>query len=136
MKKLLLMLALGVMTFMTSYAQTRQISGKVTDTKGAAIANASVIVKGTTSGTNTSEDGSFKLNLPANAKTLVVKSINYVDLEVAVGTSNSITIKMTSTANNLEDVVVVGYGTTKKQLIRVLLQQLKLLILKTYLLPL
>jgi len=85
MKKLLLMLALGVMTFLTSFAQTRQLSGKVTDTKGAAIANASVIVKGSKVGANTSEDGSFKLSVPANAKTLVVKSINFSDVEVSIG---------------------------------------------------
>ena len=57
------MLALGVMTFLTSFAQTRQLSGKVTDTKGAAIANASVIVKGSKVGVNTSEEKLLKLNM-------------------------------------------------------------------------
>lgn len=108
------MLALGVMTFLTSFAQTRQLSGKVTDTKGAAIANASVIVKGSNVGVNTSEDGSFKLSVPANAKTLVVKSINFTDAEVTIGNKTNFTIQLESSTNNLEEVVVVGYGTVKK----------------------
>ena len=86
MKKLMLMLTLGLLTVTCVFAQTRQLTGRVTDQKGVAIANASVVVKGTKIGANTSEDGSFKITVPSTAKTLVVKSINFSDAEVAIGT--------------------------------------------------
>ena len=61
MKKLMLMLTLGLLTMTSAFAQTRQLTGRVTDLKGVAVANASVVVKGTTIGANTIEDGSFKI---------------------------------------------------------------------------
>ena len=64
MKKLMLMLILGLLTMTSAFAQTRQLTGRVTDLKGVAVANASVVVKGTKIGANTSEDGSFKINVP------------------------------------------------------------------------
>lgn len=80
------MLTLGLLTMTSAFAQTRQLTGRVTDLKGVAVANASVVVKGTTIGANTAEDGSFKIAVPTSAKTLVVKSINYSDAEVSIGT--------------------------------------------------
>ena len=104
----MLMLILGLLTMTSAFAQTRQLTGRVTDQKGVAVANASVVVKGTKIGANTSEDGSFKINVPATAKTLVVKSINYSDAEVSIGTKTNFTIQLESSSQQLEEVVVVG----------------------------
>ena len=114
MKKLMLMLILGLLTMTSAFAQTRQLTGRVTDQKGVAVANASVVVKGTKIGANTSDDGSFKITVPATAKTLVVKSINYSDAEVAIGTKTNFTIQLESSSQQLEEVIVVGYGTQRR----------------------
>ena len=108
------MLTLGLLTVTCVFAQTRQLTGRVTDQKGVAIANASVVVKGTKIGANTSEDGSFKITVPSTAKTLVVKSINFSDAEVAIGTKTNFTIQLEASSSQLDEVVVVGYGTQRR----------------------
>lgn len=91
------------------WAQNKTISGKVTDEKGAAISKASVIVKGTQVGVSTDANGTFKLSVPAAAKTLLVSSTNYVVKEVEISTT-PITIVLVAVETKLEEVVVVGYG--------------------------
>jgi len=108
------MLTLSLLTVVSVFAQTRQLTGRVTDQKGVPVANASVIVKGTKIGANTTDDGSFKLAVPATAKVLVVKSINFEEAQVTIGNNTNFTIKLEATSSELDEVVVVGYGTTKK----------------------
>ena len=110
----MLMLTLSLLTVVSVFAQTRQLTGRVTDQKGVPVANASVIVKGTKIGANTNDDGSFKLAVPATAKVLVVKSINFDEAQVTIGNNTNFTIKLEATSSQLEEVVVVGYGTAKK----------------------
>ena len=110
----MLMLTLSLLTVVSVFAQTRQLTGRVTDQKGVPVANASVIVKGTKIGANTTDDGSFKLAVPATAKVLVVKSINFEEAQVTIGNNTNFTIKLEATSSQLDEVVVVGYGTTKK----------------------
>jgi TonB-linked SusC/RagA family outer membrane protein len=90
---------------------SRTLTGKVTDEKGAGIANASVLVKGSTIGTTTGNDGAFSLKVPESAKVLVVSSVNFGQQEVSIGKTNNINISLKSTSENLQEVVVVGYGT-------------------------
>lgn len=96
-------------------AQSRTVKGKITDDKNNPVANASVLVKGTTTGTTSGADGSFSLNVPATAKVLVVSSLNFTTQEVAIGTKTNITVSLQSSSQNLQEVVVVGYGTQRKQ---------------------
>lgn len=96
------------------WAQNRTIKGKVTDDKGNAIPQASVLVKGTTIGTTTAGDGSFSISVPATAKSLVISSLNFGSQEVALAGKTSVSVSLTSTTTNLDEVVVVGYGTQKK----------------------
>ena len=70
MRKLFLLLW-GVVFFATQAFAQRTISGKVTDEKGNPVPKASVLVRGTTTGTTTKDDGTFSLEVPANAKALV-----------------------------------------------------------------
>ncbi len=92
------------------------VTGSVTDMKtGAAIANASLLVKGTSLGTNSGSDGSFKIDLPQGKSVLVVSSIGYNTKEVSV-TGNTLSISLESSgARNLDEIVVVGYGTKIKK---------------------
>jgi TonB-linked SusC/RagA family outer membrane protein len=109
------MLYLFLALFSTAaFAQTKVITGKVTDSKdGSPIAGASVVVKGTQYGTQTGADGTFKLNAPADSKTLVISSLNFVTQEIAI-TGSPINVSLAPSADQLGDVVVIGYGTARK----------------------
>lgn len=114
-KRLFMMLALPlVLISQLALAQERLVAGKVTDSKdGRAIAGVSVLVKGTKIGTQTATDGTFKLNAPSSATTLVVSYIGYTLQEVAI-TNSDINVLLTATVTPLNDVVVVAYGTRRK----------------------
>jgi len=114
MRKLLFLLVCLCLTAGQLLAQSHTIKGKVTDDKGAGIPNASVLVKGTTIGTTSETDGTFSLNVPANAKTLVIASLNFTAQEISIGSKTVINAVLQTTTQNLEEVVVVGYGTQKK----------------------
>ena len=89
------------------------ITGKITDAKGEPIIGANVLVKGSTTGTITDIDGNFSLNVPANA-ILQVSYIGYVTQEVPVGNKDKFVIAIHEDTQNLDEVVVVGYGSQKK----------------------
>lgn len=115
-KRLFLMfVSLSLMLIVTSaVAQDKLVTGKVTDLKdGKPISGASVLVKGTSVGTQTAEDGSFKLNAPASATTLVVSFVGYTTQELQIGSGN-LTISLVQFNSSLSDVVVVAYGTRRK----------------------
>jgi TonB-linked SusC/RagA family outer membrane protein len=99
---------------MAGYAQTRQITGTVVEANGLPIPGVSVGVKGTAIGTVTDVKGAFKLTVPGNG-TLVVSFIGYTSKEVAIDAGSSYTITLAEAVNNLNEVVVVGYGTTRRK---------------------
>jgi iron complex outermembrane receptor protein len=96
-------------------AQT-SVSGKVTDAKdGSAVAGVTVAAKGTKVATQTQADGTFKISVPANAAALVFTSVGYTSQEVAIAGKGSISVSLVSTNQQLNEVVVVGYGTARKK---------------------
>src|SRR5574344_2213966 len=113
-RKLMLLLTLLVMSIGWATAQTSKVSGVVTaEEDGLPVVGASVLVKGTTVGTVTDIDGKFNLtNVPSSAKTLVVSYIGMKSQELAIKPNMSIVLK--GDAAVLEEVVVTGYGVTKK----------------------
>ena len=116
MRKLLYSIGLPVFLLFSfaSFAQDKTITGRVTDSSGAGIPNVSVTVKGQSSrGTTTSNDGSFSLAVPQNATTLVFSSVGYAYREVPL--SNGMNVSLQSTTNDLNAVVVIGYGTARKK---------------------
>lgn len=114
MRKLFLLL-FGVVVFAIPALAQRTITGKITDDKGSAIANASVLVKGTTTGTSTNAEGNFTLAIPANARILVISSVNMLSEEVTIGTQNTFNVSLKTDDKIMQEVVVVGYGTQKKR---------------------
>lgn len=90
------------------------ITGTVTDSQGVPLAGASVLVKGTTSGTQTDFDGNYSISANANA-TLVVSYIGFVTQEVVVNGQASINIQLGEDTALLDEVVVIGYGTQKRK---------------------
>lgn len=91
------------------------ISGVVTDASdGSSIPGASVYVEGTDEGTITNAEGEFSLDVPGEDATVVVSFIGYSNHTFTVGDQREFEIEMESETQELDDVVVIGYGTTKK----------------------
>ncbi|HVZ26369.1 MAG TPA: TonB-dependent receptor plug domain-containing protein, partial [Sediminibacterium sp.] len=101
---------------LTSQAQNKTVVGKVTDAKdGSPMVAASVTVKGSTVGTQTAADGTFKISVPASATTLVVSTVGYESVDVDIARRTSVDVKLNATNDQLNEVVVIGYGTAKKK---------------------
>jgi iron complex outermembrane receptor protein len=99
----------------TSAFAQRTITGTVTDSAtGKPLQSVSIIVQGTSTGTQTDANGKFTLSAPADANTLMVSSVGYGSKNVAIG-SGDILIALSPTSSTLNDVVVIGYGTAKKK---------------------
>lgn len=113
MRKLLFIL-LGVVFISAQAMSQRTVTGKVTDDKGNPLGNASVVVKGTTTGTNTKADGSYSLTVPANGKVLVISLVGMTPVEISIGSQSVINTSLQSEEKTLTEVVLTGYGTQKK----------------------
>lgn len=113
--RVLLLCPLFMLVAQQTWAQTKNVSGKISDEKGTPIAGASVLAKGTNVGTSTDATGSFSLSVPSSASTLVVSYVGYASQEVNISSSNSINVTLQPESSALTDVVVVGYGTVKKK---------------------
>ncbi len=97
-----------------AFAQNITVKGTVKDGAGETIIGASVVEKGTTNGTITDFDGNFTLNVPSNS-TLQISFVGYKTQEVAVSGKTTINVTLSEDTQMLDDVVVVGYGTQKKE---------------------
>ncbi|SEN85524.1 TonB-linked outer membrane protein, SusC/RagA family [bacterium A37T11] len=90
------------------------ILGKVTDDQGKPMPGVTVKVKGTQNGTTTDGSGSFHLSVNQNSVTLVITSIGYVAAEVQASIGKAVTVSLKTEEDELNEVVVVGYGTQKR----------------------
>ncbi len=91
-----------------------KVTGRVLGADGAPVAGASVVVKGSKNGTAADADGRFTLTVADDA-VLIFSAIGYVTQEVAVGGRSEINLTLQVVANNLNEVVVIGYGTASKR---------------------
>lgn len=115
MKKALLFL-LAFSTALTAFAQNKTVTGVVTDAKdGSTLPGVSITVKEAPGiGTQTDANGRYSLSVPANAKTLIVNYIGFGTVQVPI-TGNVINTAIRENAQQLSEVVVVGYGTQTRQ---------------------
>ncbi|WBA41511.1 SusC/RagA family TonB-linked outer membrane protein [Hymenobacter canadensis] len=113
--RLLLLSILLVLLPLLSQAQTRAISGRVVDAQSNGLPGVTVVVAGTTVGTSTGSDGRFELQAPATATTLNFSFVGYSAQQVNITDKTSVQITLREDAQALGDVVVVGYGTARKQ---------------------
>ena len=96
-------------------AQNRTVTGKVLDSKdGSGIPGASVLIKGTRTGTNTNAEGAFSINVPTTSSTLVISAVGFAEQQVAIG-DGPVNVTMEASGSNLNEVVVVGYGTARRK---------------------
>jgi TonB-linked SusC/RagA family outer membrane protein len=112
-KRLLFALVAFCLTI-SANAQDKTVTGKVTDSQnGSALPGATVQVKGTKVISQTNTEGLFKINVPAGSTTLVISYSGYANQEAAIGSGN-VNVSMSPIATNLNELVVVAYGTRKK----------------------
>ncbi|MBA4852243.1 TonB-dependent receptor [Emticicia sp. BO119] len=102
------------MMSIVAFAQ-KSVSGKVSDSKGEGVPGASVSVKGTTTGTISDAEGNYKINVPNSGGTLVISSIGYKTVEIAVGNQSTVNVTLEDDAASLEEVVVTGYTVDKRR---------------------
>lgn len=96
------------------FFQNRPITGKVTDEKGEPLAGVTVQVKGLKTSVTTNTDGTFSIEVPSGAATLVFSFVGMERKEVSIAGKDNFLIQLKAVDNTLSDVVVVGYGTQKK----------------------
>ncbi len=116
----LLLRSVGIAILFVALSQSafaqKTVTGKITDSKdGSPVVGASVTAKGTGVGTQTKTDGTFSITVPANATTLVISSVGYATQEVNITGQTSADILLVASSANLNEVVVVGYGTAKRK---------------------
>jgi TonB-linked SusC/RagA family outer membrane protein len=113
MKKLFI-LFFSMLSALFIHAQSKTITGKVSDAGGNPVASASVLIKGTQIGTTTGTDGRFTLLLPSNARTLVVSSVGFDDTEVTIDERTAFEIVLAlKSSTDLREVVVTALGITR-----------------------
>jgi TonB-dependent SusC/RagA subfamily outer membrane receptor len=98
----------------TAFSQSKSVTGRVTDSTNTPLANVSVLVKGTTTGTTTNNSGTFSLAVPSSSSVLVFSYTGMQTEEVAVGEQSSISVVLRAKSGTLNEVVVIGYGTARK----------------------
>ena len=102
--------------FQLAAAQTRSLSGRVTDQRtGEGLPGVTVLLQGTTNGVSTNADGGYTLSVPETGGTLVFSSVNYVTQERPVGTEATINVALAQDVKQLSEVVVTGYGTQERR---------------------
>ncbi len=116
-----LLLLVILTTYATAHTQTNTntnqqetITGTVTEESGDPLIGATILVKGTNTGTTSDLDGRFTLDIPDGAGTLVITYTGYEAQEISIDGRTTINVVMISAASELEEIVVVGYGTQKK----------------------
>lgn len=109
----------GIFTFLFLFAvqllcaQTKTITGTVVDENGMPLPGVNILLKGTSAGTQTDFDGAYSLEA-AEGSTLIFTYVGFTNQEIAVGSSNTLDVKMEA-GEALDEVIVVGYGTSTRR---------------------
>lgn len=115
MKRKITFLLVFLLTWgMFSFAQEHIIKGVVKDKQGVPLPGVSVKIKGTNKGVSTGMDGDYRISAAPNS-TLVFTSIGFVEQEQKAGTRTEINVTLSDDARQLDEVVVIGYGTATKK---------------------
>ncbi len=96
-------------------SRTQTVKGIVRDTDNEPLPGVSIIVKGTQTGALTDQDGKYSIDVPDAGATLIFSFVGYIPQEVRVGNQSDISLVMQTDTKALSEVIVVGYGTVKKE---------------------
>ncbi len=111
----ILLVACFVFSFVQFTSAQKTVTGKVTNANGNPVQNASVLIKENKVGTSTDVNGAFKIDAPASSKTISISYVGYATQEINIADKTNIDVSLIAQSNSLNDVVVVGYGTTRKK---------------------
>jgi len=113
MKKSYFLLILALITTAFLNAQNSEVNGSVSGVDGLSIPSANVLIQGSNTGTTTDFDGNFSISVKSG-DVLIVSYIGFLTQSITISNQTSLTIVLQSDASELDEVVVVGYGTQKK----------------------
>ncbi len=113
MKRRVLFLFFGLCLSIATFAQV-QVKGNVSDSQGEPVPGVTVLVKGTQQGVITDMDGNYNITVPGSESVLVFSFVGMDTQEVVVGNRTTIVVVLTETTTDLDEIVVVGYGTMRK----------------------
>ena len=105
-----------VLQYHIAFGQEISISGAVTEASGEPLPGVNILVKGTTTGAISNQNGTYSIAVPGENAVLSFSFIGYLTQEVTVGNQTSISVTLSEDAVGLEELVVIGYGTRKKQI--------------------
>ena len=116
MRRFLLVFCSVLCMLSSTFAQTRQVTGKVTGTDNQAVASATIKVKGSSAATTTGTDGAFTLKAPAGSFVLQVSSLGFASKEVTVGASQAtVNVSLVAQSTDLSEVVVTALGIKREK---------------------
>lgn len=113
----LLFLLMGLFLSISTFAQQSTVTGTVVDDTGTALVGVTVVVKGTTNGTLTNIDGVYSLSKVSENATLSFSFVGMASQEIAREGKSTINVTMRTMAHDIDELVVVGYGSQKKSLV-------------------
>ena len=117
-RKLLLFTLLFFSFFAPVFAQVSlpvTISGMVKDSSGEALSKSTVIEKGTKNATTTDTEGKFTIKVSSNKAVLIISTIGYASQQISIANKSSIEVTLLQSKSDLDEIVVIGYGTKKKE---------------------
>jgi TonB-linked SusC/RagA family outer membrane protein len=97
------------------HAQNANLTGKVIDTEGNALPGTTVLIKGTTIGVSTNDNGDYTLTNVSQGSVIEFTLVGYIKQEIAVGSQTVINVTLQEGTQELDEVVVIGYGTVRKR---------------------
>lgn len=97
------------------FLQDRTITGNVVDESNVPLFGVTILVEGTSIGTTTDMDGNFSIDVPADSNSLVISYLGYNTVTVPIDLQSRITVQMQPDTSQLDEVVVVGYGTQERK---------------------
>lgn len=115
MKKILQGLVVLALLFSVAFAQNRTVTGTVTDQSGQPVPGVTVKGKGSNVVTSTSANGNFSISIPASVTVIEFSALGYANLSKSIGSTNIVNAEMAESTKELSEVMVVAYGTVKKE---------------------
>src|SRR6185436_4483519 len=112
MRKMLLLSAMLVLCAVLAFAQSREVTGTVTDPSGQPIPGASIRIKGAKGGTSADQNGSFKLTITGKGS-LIITAAGYTPQELSIGEESSFSVRMSPDGRALSEVVVTALGISR-----------------------
>jgi TonB-linked SusC/RagA family outer membrane protein len=113
--KYVFVLSLSSLISLSAYAQNISVSGTVVDANGENLPGVNVIIKGSTVGVVSDASGRYSISVPNSEAVLVFSSVGYATQEVTVGDHTNIGVSLSESSQEIEEVVVIGYGTARKK---------------------